>query len=252
MNRSIKTLLYILVSLTTFFVNTTWSQESPKSHYFTASDGVKIHYLTLGDKGSYVVLVHGFRSSAEGNWFRQGIPQVLAQSHRVIAIDNRNHGESDKPNDGEGGIARDTIELFDHLKIEKAHLHGYSMGGNITGHVLAVMPERLITASFGGSGIREIPEGEPTSPPDKNMDWDTALSQRVQRLTAIDLSKVAIPVMAINGSEDNPYEKTVRMTRELRDFTNFILPGFGHMNAMRPGTQYAEHLAHFINSHDSK
>ena len=44
---------------------------------------------------------------------------------------------------------------MDHLKIEKAHLHGYSMGGSITGRLLASHPERLLTASFGGSGIRD-------------------------------------------------------------------------------------------------
>jgi len=44
--------------------------------------------------------------------------------------------------------------LMDHLKIPKAHLHGYSMGGGIVGRLMAMIPDRIITAGFGGSGSR--------------------------------------------------------------------------------------------------
>jgi len=47
---------------------------------------------------------------------------------------------------------------MDHIGIERAHLHGYSMGGSITARILASHSHRLITASFGGSGIRETEE----------------------------------------------------------------------------------------------
>jgi pimeloyl-ACP methyl ester carboxylesterase len=127
----------------------------PQDGYFTTSDGIKIHYLTLGDTGSPVVLIHGYTGSARGNWFNNGVAQELAKKHRVVAIDCRNHGLSDKPQPRGRGIARDVIELMDHLKIQKAHLHGYSMGGGITAALMAQIPERIITASFGGSGIRE-------------------------------------------------------------------------------------------------
>jgi hypothetical protein len=70
-------------------------------------------------------------------------------------------------------------------------------------------------------------------------------------MTAVDLTKVNIPVIAINGSEDAPEEKTVRMKRELKDFTSVVLPGRGHMNATRdPG--YAENLVKFLAAHDMK
>ena len=44
---------------------------------------------------------------------------------------------------------------MDHLKIQKAHIHGYSMGGGITGQLLGMIPDRFITAGFGGSGLTE-------------------------------------------------------------------------------------------------
>src|SRR5262245_12795124 len=99
------------------------AQDSPAHDSFTTSDGVKIHYLVQG-KGTPVILIHGYTGSAEGNWFRNGIAQALAQNHMVVALDCRNHGKSDKPQPNGFGRAEDVIELMDHLKIQKAHFHG--------------------------------------------------------------------------------------------------------------------------------
>jgi pimeloyl-ACP methyl ester carboxylesterase len=132
-----------------------YGQIQPKEGYFATSDGVKIHYLTLGDKGSWVVLIHGYTDRAQRMFFDTGIAQALAPKHRVVALDNRNHGLSDKPEPNGSGRAEDVIELMDHLKIRKAHIHGYSMGGALTAQLLARHPQRFITAGFGGSGIQE-------------------------------------------------------------------------------------------------
>src|SRR5499427_10604169 len=85
---------------------------------FTTSDGVKIHYLTAGNTGSWVVLIHGYTDSAQRMWFTTGIAPALAKNHRVVALDNRNHGESDKPQPNGAGRAQDVVELMDHLKIQ--------------------------------------------------------------------------------------------------------------------------------------
>ena len=46
----------------------------------------------------------------------------------------------------------DAVRLLDHLKIKKAHVVGYSMGGFITGKLIADHPDRLLTATMGGAG----------------------------------------------------------------------------------------------------
>ncbi len=72
---------------------------------------------------------------------------------RVIALDCRGHGQSDKPHDrGLYGteMAMDVIRLMDHLKIPKAHLVGYSMGAFIVGKIAAAQPSRVISAVYGG------------------------------------------------------------------------------------------------------
>jgi pimeloyl-ACP methyl ester carboxylesterase len=143
------------------------TNDQPIESDMVTSDGVKIHYYILG-KGTPVILIHGYTGTAYGNWFSNGIAQALAKNHMVVALDCRNHGKSDKPVPNGPGRAEDVIELMDHLKIKKAHFHGYSMGGGIVGRLMALVPDRFITAGFGGSGIQEAdPEWKAKVPPDK-------------------------------------------------------------------------------------
>ncbi|MEW6206738.1 MAG: alpha/beta hydrolase [Acidobacteriota bacterium] len=270
------------------------AQEKPSHNFFKTSDGIKIHYMVKG-KGVPVILIHGYTGSAEGNWFSNGIADALAKNHMVIAIDCRNHGRSDKPQPMGPGRAEDVIELMDHLKIQKAHFHGYSMGGGIVGRLMALIPDRFITAGFGGSGIQETdPEWRAKLPKDKegrDPQEDEAsarlrakraadlgitveelakqLQQRQEQQRAalaaaartqpagpqLDLTKITFPVMAINGEFDRPLAKTVRMHRELRNFTNVVLPGKSHLTAIMAGympQEYLETVVKFINANDPK
>ena len=263
------------------------ASQAPTHEFFTTSDGIKIHYMQLGASGSYVVLIHGYTGSAEGNWFRNGIAAALAANHRVVALDCRNHGRSDKPQLNGPGKADDVIELMDHLKIQTAHIHGYSMGGAITGQLLASHPERFITAAFGGSGFPEVdaewvaklpPDRQGVDPQEAELShllrirhaMDNGLTQTeaeklaatppparpaaaAPRPTQIDLTKVTVPVLAINGELDRPRFKTTRMARELYDFTNVVLPGKSHLTAISAATiprLYVDSLVGFIYSHD--
>lgn len=126
---------------------------APQDHFFD-SNGVKIHYVTEG-QGEPVVLIHGFTASVPVQWQLPGIFSRLAKEYQVIAIDNRGHGKSDKPHDpAKYGpeMVGDVIRLLDHLKIDKAHIVGYSMGGFMTGYLISKHPERVISATLGGAG----------------------------------------------------------------------------------------------------
>lgn len=122
--------------------------------FFFDSDGVKIHYIVEG-KGEPVVLIHGFAASIQQNWGAPGVVKALAEGYQVIALDNRGHGQSDKPHGNAAyGLKMndDVIRLMDHLKIRKAHIVGYSMGGFMTDRLLMDHPERFLTATLGGAG----------------------------------------------------------------------------------------------------
>jgi len=270
----------------------TFAQPKPKEDYFTASDGVKIHYYVVG-KGSPVILIHGYTGSAFGNWFNNGIAMALARNHKVVALDCRNHGKSDKPVPNGPGRAEDVIELMDHLKIQKAHFHGYSMGGAIVGRLLALIPDRILAAGFGGSGIQEVdPEWRAKVPADKQgrdpQEDEASRRLRIRRAmelgmsreeaekradtpaprpaipaaaaalarpagSALDLTKITFPVMAVNGEFDRPIAKTHRMWRELGNFTNIVLPGKSHLTAIAAPympKEYLESVVRFIDAND--
>ncbi len=124
-----------------------------KGSYFD-SDGVRIHYTDEG-KGEPVILVHGYAVTADQNWRVPGIVRALARKFRVIAMDDRGHGLSDKPHDAKQyGIetVKDVVRLMDHLGLKKAHVVGYSMGGFIVLKLAMAYPERLLSVTAGGAG----------------------------------------------------------------------------------------------------
>jgi pimeloyl-ACP methyl ester carboxylesterase len=119
--------------------------------FFFDSAGVKIHYTVEG-MGEPVLLIPGFGGDIHLN---RTVIGELSNTFQVIALDNRGHGQSDKPHDPNSygmNLVEDPIRLLDHLKIQKAHVEGYSMGGAIVMAMLAFHPERLRTAVIGGAG----------------------------------------------------------------------------------------------------
>ena len=141
---------------------------------FFVSDGVKIHYVVEGE-GEPVLLIHGFSANIPMQWGLPGVIKELSKEYQVIAIDNRGHGRSGKPHDPKDygvKMVDDSIRLLDHLKIKKAHVVGYSMGGFITGKLIATHPDRLISATLGGAGWEK--------PNDESMSFMKELAESME------------------------------------------------------------------------
>lgn len=132
-------------------------------HRFS-SDGVSIAYIDERPEqgaGEPIVLVHGFASTHAVNWVFPGwVKTLLADGRRVVALDNRGHGASDKPHDpaayASDVMAQDVRRLMDHLGLEKADVMGYSMGARITAHLALANPDRVRAALLGGLGIHLV------------------------------------------------------------------------------------------------
>jgi len=128
--------------------------DAPDEHFFD-SNGVKIRYIVKGE-GTPVLLIHGYTATAETNW--GPVIATLSENYKVIALDNRGHGKSDKPHGAEHygeEMINDSIRLLDHLDIKKAHVAGYSMGGFITAKMVTMYPDRMLSATIGGAGWAE-------------------------------------------------------------------------------------------------
>ena len=126
---------------------------------------VEIAYLDEGE-GEPIVLVHGFASSKNVNWvYPTWVSELKKAGRRVIALDNRGHGDSGKlydPAQYEIAImAGDVVALMDHLGIERADIMGYSLGSRMTAVLALSHPQRLRSAILGGIGIGMITGGGP-------------------------------------------------------------------------------------------
>jgi pimeloyl-ACP methyl ester carboxylesterase len=121
---------------------------------------VEIAYLDEGE-GDPIVLVHGFASNKEVNWVMPGWTSTLRRDgRRVIALDNRGHGQSSKLYDPAAYhtdiMAGDVAALIEHLKLPRADLMGYSLGSRICAVLAARRPELVRSVILGGAGIRLI------------------------------------------------------------------------------------------------
>ena len=121
---------------------------------------MEIAYLDEGE-GEPILLIHGFASSKEVNWVQPGWVSTLTRAgRRVIALDNRGHGQSAKLYDPADyhteRMADDARALLGHLDIERADVMGYSMGARITAFLAQRHPERVRSAILGGLGMHLV------------------------------------------------------------------------------------------------
>jgi pimeloyl-ACP methyl ester carboxylesterase len=126
---------------------------------------VEIAYLDEGE-GDPILLVHGFASSKNVNWvYPTWVSELKKNGRRVIALDNRGHGDSSKLYDPEQYhipiMASDVRALMDHLNIERADIMGYSLGSRMTAWLALSQPQRLRSAILGGIGMGLIEGGGP-------------------------------------------------------------------------------------------
>jgi pimeloyl-ACP methyl ester carboxylesterase len=166
---------------------------------FFDSGGVKIHYHVEG-KGEPVLLIHGFATNARLQWMTSGVFKALAKDHRVLAMDVRGLGESGKPSDPKKfgtEMVEDAVRLLDHLKIDKAHVVGYSMGAIIAGKLLETHPDRLLSVTLGGTGV--FPEGVKLPP---NLE---KLAQSLEQGKGMGSA-----VMAMTPGKSKPSAATIR------------------------------------------
>jgi pimeloyl-ACP methyl ester carboxylesterase len=133
---------------------------------FKSFDGVEIAFEARGDEGPTppVILHHGFGVDANVNWILTGVVDALvAAGRRVVVLDARGHGHSDKPHDpaayGEGAMARDLVGLLDLIGAPTVDLVGYSMGAVVSLMLASDRDPRLRRMAIGGVGAGVVELG---------------------------------------------------------------------------------------------
>ncbi len=130
-----------------------------------SSDGVDIAFIDVKpqapDLGEPILLIHGFASNHRVNWVGPRWVETLTQAgRRVVAFDNRGHGQSEKlhaPADYRADLMTcDAANLLAHLGIESVDVMGYSMGARIASFLALGEPNLVRSLVLGGLGERLV------------------------------------------------------------------------------------------------
>lgn len=138
---------------------------------FTTPDGVSLAFDDITPAGGAertIVLAHGFTSNRSEGWRRTGWYGAFERrGTRVVALDQRGHGESAKLYEPEAytraRLAADLLALLDHVGVERADLFGYSMGTRTVLQAALDAPERVSHLILGGVGGKLLEPREPVT-----------------------------------------------------------------------------------------
>lgn len=136
--------------------------EMPDPSFVMSAEGYRIATYAWGDLDADPVLcVHGFASSARDNWVETGwVRDLLRAGYRVVAVDQRGHGGSDKPEDPRAytmnAFVDDLLAVLDTYLIDEVRYVGYSLGARVGWQFAVDHPEHATRAVLGG-----IPDGIP-------------------------------------------------------------------------------------------
>ena len=227
-------------------------------------DDVEIAYLDEGE-GEPIVLVHGFASNKEVNWVAPGWVTTLTRAgRRVIALDNRGHGQSTKLYEPAAYrstiMAEDIRALLDHLGLARADVMGYSMGARNTAFFALYHPDRVRSAVLGGLGIRLVegvglPEtiaqgleapsladvSDPTARLFRSFAEQTRSDLRAlaaclrgsrQTLSRAEVSRIAVPLLVAVGDRDPIAGSPDELAALIPGARALAIPGRDHMLAV--------------------
>jgi pimeloyl-ACP methyl ester carboxylesterase len=214
----------------------------PERHTFDAN-GVKISYAVHGT-GEPVLLIHGWLSSAAINWDLPGTTALLAKKFQVITFDVPGHGQSDAPTDETAygpELVADVLGLLDHLKIKKAHIVGYSMGGILAANFIAKHPDRVLSGTLGGMGwlkeggfaqraFAQIGRREP------NAAAKTICGRSLAKLSLSEpeITSIRVPMLILVGADDRLIQRMyVDPLRAVRpDWRVVEIPDSNHLTSI--------------------
>ena len=252
--------------------------------HFANNSGVQINYKINGE-GSSLILQHGLTSKLD-KWDWYGYVEELSKNYRVISIDARGHGTSDKPYDASSYdrkiMASDIISVMDKEDIEKAHYMGYSMGGSIGFGLAEAFPQRVLSLIIGGMhpyplGNLEIEPGvkaldlileslehgmdvyvggmEP-APDERELahllsnDSEAIIAASLALRDRPDISGVlptmTMPCLVYCGDKDGLYRGAEECVKHMPNVTWLSLPGLDHREVMERSDVLLPHVLNFL------
>lgn len=243
---------------------------------YADSNGIRIHYQVEGD-GPPLVLQHGYSDSLE-SWYDFGYVETLKSAHRLILIDARGHGASDKPHDtnqySKELQASDVVAVLRDLHVTRADYLGYSMGGSIGFAMAQFAPEWVRALVIGGSagaglsraGDRLLAALEAGGAEAIPAIWGIPLPTGLQnRLLANDVEAlkacradgpgfaaiiptIVNPSLLYAGSAHPVCAAAEAVADRMPNASFFAVPGFGHAEVMLRNELVLPRIVDFLSS----
>ena len=240
------------------------------------SDGVRLHFEVDGpERGMPLVAVHGFASDYQLNWVGSRWQETLTNAgFRVIGLDCRGHGRSDKPHDPAAYavdvMAGDVTRLLDHLDVATTSYLGYSMGARIGLEVVLDAPDRVSRAVLGGIGAAEaidragaiaraLRAGEPTDDPVAQTFYKFASARPINDLQALAacieglqpdanparLAAIKTPILIVVGGQDQIARGAPELVELIPSSRLVTIAGRDHMSAV-PARDFKRAAVEFL------
>lgn len=245
---------------------------------YADNKGIRIHYRTEGE-GPPLVMHHWSLTTLEC-WYDFGYVSSLKNDYKLILLDARGHGSSDKPHDPEAYDIKhrvgDVIAILDDLNIGKAHFLGYSMGGWVGFGLARYAPERFDSLILGGTHpyaqsmerIRQlvrqgIEHGTEAFIEAREKILGAMSNEQRERISLYDfealmavaqdrpdLSKVLptmkMPCLLFVGELDGACSLAREAARHMPNSTFTVLPGLDHSECVRHPDLLAPRIRRFL------
>lgn len=242
--------------------------------------GVRIHYAVQGD-GPPLVLHHGSGSNSAA-WIQQGYAKLLRARYRLVLIDARGHGQSDKPHDPSAHTLElrvgDVTCVLDALEIERAHFFGYSMGGWIGFGMAKYARPRLRSLIIGGAhpyADQVIAEVELSNSDDRSFltamervlgeplaaetqrfllrnDRTAVLASLKQRSEISEVQLAAdVSALLFAGSADRRHDLVERAAAAIPGAQFVSFPELGHLGTFACADWVLPHVTRFLDATES-
>lgn len=247
---------------------------------YATNNGVRIHYQTEG-QGSPLVLYHGFSMTSE-DWREYGYVAELRDRYRLILIDSRGYGASDKPHDANryalSELVGDVNAVIDDLQLSQIFYWGWSMGGDLAFAIAQASPERLKKMIIGGACA---PRGFDPDDPNEFRDtieqngaswlaelWKQHLpisDAQEARLNQLDIGalladlrcprpnlesipqSMSMPCLLYIGESEEAYDCALNDSKQLPKGEFVSFPGFNHFDTWARSDVVLPHVLEFLN-----
>ena len=233
---------------------------------FIENGGVRIHYEVEGE-GPPLFLHHGAGESLE-TWRSLGYTKAFGRHLRLVLMDTRGHGQSDKPEDAAAyempALTGDVVAVLDAAGVDRCHFLGYSLGGRVGFGMAKYAPERLLSVSVGGSHpYAAEPEAarieidllqrrlaaaqglRTGASPTRSLLAASLATARDPGYADI-LEQIEVACLLFIGERDGNYDGAAACAEALRDVDFLVFPGLDHGETIRRSDLVAPEVIRFL------